>query len=188
MIEQLSIDVVLNVILLSLLLVTSLAVVKINGILSSTIIFSIFSLLMAALYLTLSAPDVAITEAAVGAGIGTILLLCAIGLVGNKEKKTRGNFLHLLVVLATGAVLIYATLEMPHFGSLETPAQQHVGPHYLNESYKEIGIPNVVTAVLASYRGFDTLGEVFVIFTAAMSILLLLWDPKKQEKESDNDA
>jgi multicomponent Na+:H+ antiporter subunit B len=63
---------------------------------------------------------------------------------------------------------------MPPFGDPANPIHHHVAPHYLEESEHEIGIPNVVTSVLASYRGYDTMGETTVIFAAAVGVLLLL--------------
>ena len=78
------------------------------------------------------------------------------------------------VVLVTGVLLIYGTLDMPYFGSVDAPAQLHVAPRYINNSMQEIGVPNIVTSVLASYRGYDTLGEVVVIFTAGVGVLALL--------------
>ncbi|MCH2037909.1 MAG: DUF4040 domain-containing protein [Rickettsiales bacterium] len=179
-----SLDIIINVVLLSLLLITTLSIVMVKNILTATILLSIFSLLMALLYLTLSAPDVAITEAAVGGGISTILLLAAISLTGKDEKKRRLQMFPLVTVAVTGIILVLTTLGMPQFGSKDAPVQTHVAPYYLNESYEQIAIPNVVTSVLASYRGFDTLGETFVIFTAGMSILLLLWDRKPNRKRA----
>jgi hypothetical protein len=44
----------------------------------------------------------------------------------------------------------------------------------LEASGEEIGVENVVTSVLASYRGFDTLGETTVVFTAAIGVMILL--------------
>ena len=63
---------------------------------------------------------------------------------------------------------------MPNYGDAKAPIHQHVAPRYLNQSAQEIGLPNVVTSVLASYRSYDTLGETFVIFTAAIGVLVLL--------------
>jgi hypothetical protein len=64
---------------------------------------------------------------------------------------------------------------MPPFGSPDNPIHHHVADHYLEESYEEMGgIPNVVTSVLAAYRGYDTMGETTVIFTALVGVLLLL--------------
>jgi multicomponent Na+:H+ antiporter subunit B len=65
-------------------------------------------------------------------------------------------------------------MDMPNFADPEAPAHQHVAPRYVQDSVNEIGIPNMVTSVLASYRGLDTLGEVLVIFSAGVAVLLLL--------------
>ena len=63
---------------------------------------------------------------------------------------------------------------MPGFGDPANPIHHHVADHYLEESYSEIGIPNVVTSVLASYRGYDTMGETTVVFAAAVGVMILL--------------
>ena len=80
----------------------------------------------------------------------------------------------MLVVLITGSALVYGTYDIPSFGDPESPAQQHVKPHYIEHSIEDTGVANVVTAVLASYRGYDTLGEVTVIFTAGIGVMLLI--------------
>lgn len=96
------------------------------------------------------------------------------------------------VVVLTGAALIYATFDMPAFGDADAPVNQHVAPRYLNDSFAEVGLPNVVTSVLASYRGYDTLGEVTVIFTAAVAVMLLMGGRKGDDagikNEPDDDA
>ena len=70
--------------------------------------------------------------------------------------------------------LCFATLASPADPCHHHLANQHVAPYYLERSLVETGVPNVVTAVLASYRGYDTLGELTVIFTAGIGVLLLL--------------
>ena len=80
----------------------------------------------------------------------------------------------LAVVGLTGAALVWGTLDMPAFGDPAAPIHHHVASVYLAESGQAIGIPNVVTSVLASYRGYDTLGELVVIFTAGIGVMLLL--------------
>lgn len=137
----------------------------------------IYSLLSAGLFTVMDAVDVAFTEAAVGAGISTVLFLAALALTGREEKKpARGGrrVVALAVVTVTGAALIYGTWDMPPYGDAANPVHHHVADHYLEETSHEIGIPNVVTAVLASYRGYDTMGEVTVVFAAAVAVLLLL--------------
>jgi len=79
-------------------------------------------------------------------------------------------------------VLIYGTLDMPNFGSPDAPPQTHVSPEYLERSPHEIGIPNVVTAILASYRGYDTLGETAVVFTAGIGVLMLISGLRRRRK------
>ena len=145
----------------------------------------IYSLISASLFLDLDAVDVAFTEAAVGAGISTLLMLASLKLVGRYEHKSRYKpGLALGVVLVTGALLIYGTLDMPYFGLADAPAQLHVAPRYINDSMAEIGVPNVVTSILASYRGFDTLGEVVVVFTAGIGVMSLLLVSKQTKEES----
>lgn len=79
-----------------------------------------------------------------------------------------------IAVLLTGAALIYSTFEMPDWGDPGSPASTHVSPRYIEKSVEETATPNVVTAVLADYRGYDTLGETTVIFTAGIACILLL--------------
>ena len=135
----------------------------------------LYSLLAAVLFVTLNAVDVAFTEAAVGAGIATILMLATLALTTHEQKSGPARpWPSLAVVVLTGAALVYGTMDMPHFAAPDAPVHQHVAPRYLEVSPEEIGIPNVVTAVLASYRGYDTLGEVAVIFTAGIGVLGLL--------------
>lgn len=138
-------------------------------------LFGIYSFLAAGLFLDLDAVDVAFTEAAVGAGVSTVLMLSALRLTSRYERPTkRSPVLPLLVVCITGAALIYGTLDAPLLGDPNSPAQQHVAQRYIHEAPAETGVPNMVTAVLASYRGYDTLGETFVIFTAGLAVTLLL--------------
>ena len=102
-------------------------------------------------------------------------MLGTLALVGHNEHQPQHRpILPLFVVILTGAVLVYGTLDIPPFGDASNPAHHHVAPHYLEESEHEIGIPNVVTSVLASYRGYDTMGETTVIFAALVGVLLLL--------------
>ena len=96
------------------------------------------------------------------------------GQASDEAPSTRSNIGPFLVTMLTGAILINATFDMPNFGDPEAPIHQHVAPRYIQQSGDEIGVPNIVTSVLASYRGFDTLGEVVVVFTAACGVLALL--------------
>ena len=140
----------------------------------------IFGLLSASFFVAMDAVDVAFTEASVGAGIATLLMLTAVTLTGRSEDSMRHKPMWALVVVCiTGGLLIYGTLDMPYFGSSQAPVHLHVAPRYIYDSMQETGLPNVVTSVLASYRGFDTFGEVVVIFTAGMGVLALLTVAKR---------
>ena len=165
----------IDICLLGFLAVTAFGMVRLRNLFAVAMLAGIYSLLSAGLFVVLDAVDVAFTEAAVGAGITMILMLGTLALTTREEKRSaRRTILPLLAVAMTGAALIYGTLDMPAFGDPTAPVHQHVAPRYLAATPTEIGIPNVVTAVLASYRGYDTLGEVTVIFTAGIGVMILL--------------
>ncbi len=84
------------------------------------------------------------------------------------------RILSLIMGVLVGAALIYGSLDMPKWGDPHSPASTHVSPYYLLHSMEHTATPNVVTSVLADYRGYDTLGETTVVFTAGMACLLLL--------------
>lgn len=181
--------------LLALLAVTALAVVRTTNLFAAVMMAGIYSFLSAGLFTVMDAVDVAFTEAAVGAGISTVLMLATLALVGSKVKTPqlriteisvkiphRRTVFPLVVVLVTGGILIYGTVDMPPYGNPENPIHQHVAPRYLEDSAHEIGIPNVVTSVLASYRGYDTLGETTVVFTAAVGVMILLSAMRRRDQ------
>ena len=80
-----------------------------------------------------------------------------------------------LVVLLAGGVLLYAERGLPRLGDAHAPPARHVSPRYITHSHAETGTPNFVTAILADYRGYDTLGETTVIVTAGLACVLILW-------------
>jgi multicomponent Na+:H+ antiporter subunit B len=143
----------------------------------------IYSFLMASVLVALDAVDVAMTEASVGAGISTVLLLGALHLTGGGEAKPLHRpVLPLLVAIAVGAALVYGSLGLPSFSDPQAPIHVHVVPRYLAEAVRETGVPNVVTAVLASYRGYDTLGETIVVFTAGAGVIALLRRTRRERR------
>jgi multicomponent Na+:H+ antiporter subunit B len=177
------IEILIDIILLGFLTITVLAVIRLRDLFAVVMLFGIYSFLTAALFVTLDAVDVAFTEATVGAGIASFLMLGTLALTARREKARPGRaLLPLLIVGMVGTTLVYGTLEMPHFSDPSAPIHLNVAPHYLESTREEIGIPNVVTAVLASYRGYDTLGEVIVIFTAGLGVLALLGYRKHGKK------
>lgn len=166
---------VLNISLLLLLVVTAIAIVRVKDLFAAVMLAGIYGLLSASFFVVMDAVDVAFTEAAVGAGVFPLLMLAVLAMAGRYEKAVaRKPLAALVLVTVAGLLLVKGTLDMPPFGSPEAPARQHVAARYIEDSPREIGIPNMVTSVLASYRGYDTLGEVAVIFTAALGVLALL--------------
>ncbi len=164
-------------------------VVRLRNLFAVAMLSGLYSLLAAALFVQLDAVDVAFTEAAVGAGIATVLTLGALALTTSREAiPERVPLLPIFIVLIVGAALVYGSLDMPLYGDPSAPAHLHVAPHYIANSLSETGIPNMVTAVLASYRGYDTLGEVTVIFTAGVGVLVLLGVALKAAASGGQDA
>ena len=80
----------------------------------------------------------------------------------------------IIIVLIFGGLLIYCTLDFPSWGDPAAPASTHVSPYYIENSMAETSVPNIVTAVLADYRGYDTMFETIVIFTAGVACIILL--------------
>ncbi len=167
--------IVFSVFLLTLLVITAIAIVQTRNLFVAVMLGGIFSLLLATNFFLLDAADVALTEAAVGAGISTVLLLGALSITADHETAPSSNrIIALIVVVSTMLVVIYATFDKPRFGDPMAPVHQHVAPWYFQTTADAIDIPNVVTAVLGSFRAYDTLGEVFVVFTAGIGVLFLL--------------
>jgi len=179
--------------------VTAFWLVRLRNLFTVVMLTGIYSLFAAALYVVMDAVDVAFTEAAVGAGISTVLMLGTLSMTTDEEKVHKGiSPLALLLVFATGGVLIYGTFDMPRYGDANAPIHQHVGNRYIEKSGKEVGPPNIVTSVLASYRGYDTLGETAVVFTAAVGVLVIIGRSKgsvmpgsraaRRRREDDEEA
>lgn len=161
--------------LLTLLAVVTLAIIRQRSLFGVVILSGIYSFLMASVLIVLDAVDVAMTEAAVGAGISIIVLLATLHLTKTTELLPwHRNFVPLGVAVAVGAALVWGTFPLPPFGTADAPIHKHVAPRYLAKSLEETNVPNVVTSVLADYRGYDTLGETTVIFTAGIGVMMLL--------------
>jgi multicomponent Na+:H+ antiporter subunit B len=162
-------------VLLTLLAVVTVAIVRQRSLFGVVILASIYSFLMASVLIVLDAVDVAMTEASVGAGVSTVLLLATLHLIKTTEMRSvRHNLLPLFGALGTGTVLVWGTLVLPPFGTADAVIHKHVAPRYIADTIKDTNVPNVVTSVLADYRGYDTLGETTVIFTAGIGVMLLL--------------
>lgn len=177
-----------NAVLLTLLAVVTVAIIRQRSLFSVVILAGIYSFLMASVLIVLDAVDVAMTEASVGAGVSTIILLATLYLTKSQEyPQPRNVIVPLFVSTVVGAALIWGTFSLPPFGIADAPIHTHTVPRYINETVKETMVPNVVTSVLADYRGYDTLGETTVIFTAGIGVMLLL-KGRRRRREKDAGA
>ena len=164
--------------LLGLVIACAVATAVLRDVLAAIIAFAAYSLGIAMIWVLLQAPDVGLTEAAVGAGVTTILFLTTIA----KTVRPPGDAIFesvdpkgLLVAVLIVGVLASTLGALPPVGSAETPvAQSQVTDYYLENAYEQTHVKNAVTAVLAAYRGFDTMGEAVVVFAAGVGLLVVL--------------
>jgi multicomponent Na+:H+ antiporter subunit B len=175
---------IINMALLTMLAVVTVAITRQRSLFGVVVLASIYSFLMATVLVVLDAVDVAMTEASVGAGISTVLLLAALHLIKTLElRPAKTSILPLLASLATGAVVIWGALALPPFGAADSPIHRYVVPRYVERSLEETNVPNLVSSILADYRGYDTLGETTVIFAAGIGVLALLGGPRRRGGE-----
>ncbi|MEE9387865.1 MAG: DUF4040 domain-containing protein [Paracoccaceae bacterium] len=181
-------ETLINLALFAMLVATAITIATMRRLFAVAMLSGVFSLLSAMLFVTLDAVDVAFTEAAVGAGISTVLMLGTLALTSRTEQRSSHSpLIPLLVVTVTGAAIIYGTLDMANFGAADAPAQVGVAQQYMARTPGDIDVPNVVTAILASYRGYDTLGETAVVFTAGIGVLILLSGLQGRRRKEDQD-
>jgi len=176
-------------VLLTLMACVTIGIVRARNLFGVVVLSSIYSFLMASVMIVLDAVDVAMTEASVGAGVSTVLMLTVLHLTKVQERvPAHTPILPLIVAAVTAGALLFGTFDLPPFGVADTPVHTHVGPYYLENSIRQTSVPNVVTSVLASYRGFDTLGETAVIFTAGIAVLLLLRGRRRARPDADDEG
>jgi multicomponent Na+:H+ antiporter subunit B len=177
----------LDLSVLTLIVICAFATIMVKDLLSAAIIFGAYSFLMCLLWTEMGAVDVAFTEASVGAGVSTVLFFAAVyqttRRVGiRKSGRMLSKAIGLVAALLTGLLLIIAEADFPGFGDLFTPASLHVSPYYITQTLHDTNVPNMVTSVLADYRGFDTMFETAVIFTAGLAVIAILRRLKKEDR------
>ncbi len=173
--------------LAAFVITTGIAAALLRDSLSAIIVFAAYSLGMALFYTLLLAPDVGLTEAAIGAGVTTILLLLTIAKTTRPRREELFERIHwpaAVVCAGLAAVMVAFTvtqIPVANFAGDPTPVTGEAGTfgervtgHYLAETYADTGVQNAVTAVLAAYRGFDTFGEAVVVFAAGVALLVVL--------------
>ncbi|MFZ7104893.1 MAG: hydrogen gas-evolving membrane-bound hydrogenase subunit E [Peptococcaceae bacterium] len=96
--------------------------------------------------------------------------------------------LSLLLIVLMGSAFFYSVIGLPHIGDGNSAPNTHVSPRYIEKSYEETASPNMVTAVLADYRGYDTLGETTVIFIAGIATVMILRSAvNRKDERGEND-
>jgi multicomponent Na+:H+ antiporter subunit B len=167
----------LDLVLFLILIITAVLALQVRDLLTAVALLSGYSLFAALLFAGLQAVDVALVEAALGAGLTGVLFIAAIlattrHSVQRVERRTR----LVVVPLIAGFVglMLYASTGLPDRGAADSPAQSGVSVAYIEGSLAQTQTPNVVTAILADYRSQDTLGETLVILTAALAAALIL--------------
>ena len=170
-------ELVINAFLVSFMLTIALIVINTRKVIFTILLTGTYSLVAALMFVSLDAVDVAFTEASVGAGISTILFLAALSYLPkeeNKENFSKNNLYSLIFCIVIGSLLIWASYDLPLVGNATNPVHLNLANEFIEGSKNHIGIPNVVTSILASYRGYDTFGETIVIYTAGIAVLVLL--------------
>jgi multicomponent Na+:H+ antiporter subunit B len=167
---------IVGAVMLVMMVAIVIAVMVARKLVVAVVLMSVYSLASAVWLLAMDAADVSFTEAVVGAGVSTLISLGAILLTRGEARAVPWTALIApgLVALAAGGVLLYAAFDLPNLGDAASPANAYVGRVYLEHAAHDVGSANVVTAVLSSYRGFDTLGETVVIFAAGIGVALML--------------
>jgi multicomponent Na+:H+ antiporter subunit B len=94
------------------------------------------------------------------------------------------NFLVVSILTLFLGLFVYAESDLPRSGSSTAPTRVHVVPQYIEGAAAQTHTPNIVTAVLADYRGYDTLGETVVILTAGLAVILIL--PRKARRSNSS--
>ena len=165
--------------LFAFVVLTALFTALARDVLAAVIIFGAYSLGMAALYTFYRAPDVAMTEAAISAGVTTVLLLLTLAKTTRIDHEAAFESVNLPAAGAAGLLFTGLMLTMgdiPAVGSADAPiwSNPDVTQWYIAETYAETGVENTVMAVLAAFRGFDTFGEAVVVFAAGIAALIVL--------------
>lgn len=184
----------IEILLFIVLIIAALISLAIKNLLTAVVTLSVFSFISALLYTSMGAVDVGFTEAVVGGGVTGVLLVILIFRTSRKDRSQvlGSKTLSYLILILFCGILIYASTGLPNRGDMQAYLNQNnspagspnAGSFYIRHAYEDTHTPNMVTAILADYRGFDTLGEETVIFIAGLICFLLLRKKKKIDDET----
>lgn len=160
-----------------LVIITALALIRVRDLFGVVVLLSVYSGLIATVFVLMGAVDVALTEAVVGTSVSTVFFMALMWWIHRYEEARYGagrQALAAIPPLLLGGLLIYGIGALPPFGSHDAPPMVRVSPTYVAQSYADMATPNVVTAILADYRSLDTLIETAVVLAAALACLLIM--------------
>jgi len=159
--------------LLLFMIFAAVAAVQIEDLLSSVIAVGAVGLGLSMAFLILKAPDLAITQLVVE-------ILCLIILIRATIKKDlplirdgRWLFNSISTLLFIGLFLLsayFAFKDLPKFGQ----PLMRVAQEYITKGLAKTGATNIVAAIILDFRGYDTLGEATILFTAVMGVLAVI--------------
>lgn len=167
----------LDIAIFVILLLTAMLALRVKDLLTAVALLAGYSLFAAVLFTGVQALDVALVEAALGAGLTGVLFIAAILATSRRsvaQERPRQQGLVLLLVVLFFGLMIFASADLPDRGDPDSPSQTGIATSYLSRSMEDTQTPNVVTALLADYRSLDTLGETLVILSAALGAALVL--------------
>jgi len=179
-----------DIMIFVILIVTAVLALRVRDLLTAVGLLATYSLFAAMLFTGTLALDVALVEAALGAGLTGVLFIAAIMITTRKSTAREHPRQRVFVLVLVGSFLglmLYASTGLPDRGDPTAPARTGVAATYLERSYEDTLTPNVVTAILADYRSMDTLGETLVIVTAALAAALVMMR-RPGDSRPDDDA
>lgn len=130
----------------------------------------IFGLLLALSWVRVAAPDLALTEAAIGSGVTGALLLASLRRMGMSRPFPPPPALWLRAAATTGCILLGLALSHAVIQAWEAPAG--LTP-LVYANLEHSGSENPVTAVILNFRAYDTFLEIGVLLVAALSVYTL---------------
>lgn len=161
----------LNLLLLFMIFAAVIAV-KIEDLLSSVVAVGAVGLGLSMAFLILKAPDLAITQLVVEILCLIILIRATINkdLPLVKDGRWLFNTISTLLFIAFFLVCAYFSLkELPRFGE---PIMR-VAREYIDKGLEKTGATNIVASIILDFRGYDTLGEATILFTAVIGVLTI---------------
>ena len=159
------------------IVIVSISLIIIKDTLSVVIIFGLISALSTLFYVFNVAPDVAITEAAVGSAISSIFFIMTITTQNRIQNKKNKKIIIIIVAILCFIlflILAFLAVKLQKYGNYGNIIHGKISEYYITNTSKDFGIINIVTAILGGYRGLDTLFETTVIFAAAMGVRSIL--------------